>query len=60
MRVHVDASAAIGIVERRDLSKIRHLDVDVWWLQEMQARRMLPLQKIKGQVSPADVMTKHL
>ena len=28
--------------------------------QEMQARRMLPLQKITGQFNPADLMTKQL
>ena len=58
--VNVDGSAAIGIVERRNFSQIRHFDVDVLWLQEMQARRMLPLQEINGKFKPADLMTKQL
>ena len=33
-RVHVDASAAKGIIERRGLDKVRHIDVNVLWLQE--------------------------
>ena len=60
VRVHIDASAAKGMVERRELSKVRHLDVDVLWLQEQQARRLLPLEKIPGTANPADLMTKHL
>ena len=59
VRVHVVASDAIGIVERRG-SQIWHLDVDVLWLQEMQPRRMMPLPKIKGESNPADLVTKHL
>ena len=60
VRVHVDASAAIGIVERKGINKVRHLEVDVLWLQEAQARRILPLQKIAGEKNPADLMTKHV
>ena len=60
VRVHVDANAATGIVERKGINKVRHLEVDVLWLQEAQARRILPLSKICGKVNPADLMTKHL
>ena len=60
VRVHVDANAAIGIVERKGINKVRHLEVDVLWLQEAQARRILPLQKIAGKKNPADLMTKHV
>ena len=41
--VHIDANAAKGIVERKGLQKTRHIEVDILWLQEMQARRLLPL-----------------
>ena len=59
-RIHVDASAAKGIVEREGLGKLRHIDVDILWLQEQQARARLPLHKIEGSKNPADLMTKHL
>ena len=39
IRMHLDATAAKGIVERKGLSKVRHIDIDVLWLQEQQARR---------------------
>ena len=42
IRVHVDANAAKGIVERQGIQKVRHLEVDRLWLQEQEARRMLP------------------
>ena len=33
-RVHVDATAAKGIAERTGLDKVRHIDVNVLWIQE--------------------------
>ena len=59
-RVHVDANAAKGIVEREGLGKVRHVEVDVLWLQEQQARDRLPLLKCDGTSNPADLMTKNL
>ena len=41
-RVHVDANAAKGIVERAGLDRVRHIDVNVLWIQE---------QAIKGERS---------
>ena len=37
---------------------MRQLKVDDLWLQEVDARRLLPLQKIGGKIIPADLMTK--
>ena len=42
VRVGMDATAAMGIVQRRCLSKFRHVEVDVLWVQEQQARRLMP------------------
>ena len=59
-RVHVDANAAKGMVERRGLSRVRHIEVDNLWIQEKEARRMLPLEKVAGGDNPADLMTKNV
>ena len=59
-RMHVDASAALGILERKGVGKIRHLDVGTLWLQEVQLRQKVAFMKIKGTSNPADLMTKHL
>ena len=60
VRVHVDANAAKGMVERRGLSRVRHIEVDNLWIQEKEARRMLPLSKVAGGENPADLMTKNV
>ena len=60
LQMHIDAMAAKGILERQGLSKVRHIDVNVLWLQEQCARKILPLQKVPGESNPADLMTKHL
>ena len=58
--VLLDANAARGIIERKGLCKVRHLDTDHLWLQQQQARRLLPIQKVDGTTNIADLMTKHL
>ena len=60
LRLHVDAQAAKGIIERRGLSKVSHLDLNVLWLQEAAARRDMPILKVPGENHPADLATKHL
>jgi hypothetical protein len=60
IQLHVDALAAKGMIERKGLSKVRHLDVNVLWLQEQCARKILPVSKVPGEENPADLMTKHL
>ena len=59
-RLHMDALAAQGIIERQGLSKVRHLDVNTLWLQERLARDAVPLTKIPGPYNCADWMTKHV
>ena len=60
MQLHLDASAAKSIVERQGLSKVRHVDVNVLWLQETCARKMIPLEKVAGEDICSDMMTKNL
>ena len=60
VQVHVDATAAMGIVERRGISRVRHIECDNLWIQELEARRMLPIEKVPGGDNPADLMTKNV
>ena len=60
VKVLLDANAATGIVERRGLCKVRHIDTANLWLQQAQARRLLPLEKAPGDVNTADLMTNHI
>jgi hypothetical protein len=58
--VGMDASAAIGIAQRQGIGKLRHVEVDVLWLQEQQARRLLPIVKVPGPRNPSDMGTKNV
>lgn len=60
VRVHTDAAAAIGIVRRRGLGKVRHLDVADLWAQEKVRTGAIVLEKVLGSENPADIMTKHV
>ena len=60
VRMHVDASAALGIIERRGVGRVRHLDVGTLWLQEQQLRRILEIRKVEGLKNPGDLFTKNL
>ena len=57
--VHVDASAAIGIAQRKGLGKIRHLDVQSLWIQDALRQRRMNISKVPGAGNPSDLMTKH-
>ena len=55
-----DASAALGIIHRKGLGKIRHIDTSYLWIQEIAAQRRLAFTKVLGKENPADLFTKHL
>ena len=59
-RVHVDATAAKGMIERRGISRVRHIESDHLWIQEQEARRMLTIGKVDSGDIPADLMTKNV
>ena len=58
--VHVDASAAIGIIGRRGCGKMRHVKVGMLWVQEKQEEGELKYKKVLGTENPGDLMTKYL
>jgi len=60
VRVHSDATAALGICRRRGLGKIRHLDVADLWAQDKVRSGAIELCKILGAENPADIMTKYI
>ena len=59
-RVHVDSSAAIGVVQRRGNGKLRHVRVGDLWIQEKIEEGELGIQKVKGEENPADALTKNV
>ena len=57
-RLLVDSSAAKSIASRTGLGKLRHLEIKLLWLQECVRRGKVVVSKVRGEVNPADVLTK--
>ena len=60
VRVWTDSSAAIGISSRSGLGKLRHLETHALWVQEKVRVEAIQVRKVRGDVIPADLFTKHL
>ena len=58
--LHTDASAAVGMVGRQGLGKLRHLNVQYLWIQDRIKSEELKVLKVPGTDNPADLFTKHL
>ncbi len=60
VRVWTDSSATIGICSRRGLGKLRHVDTQCLWIQQKVRENEFELRKVRGDMNPADLCTKHL
>ena len=60
LRLFVDASAGMGIAQRRGAGKVRHIHTPALWIQRAIHNKVLSIHKCKGASNPADLGTKHL
>ena len=60
LRIWCDASAGMGIAQRRGVGRIRHLHAPLLWVQRVFHERRAELKKVKGTLNPADIGTKVL
>ena len=60
LRMHTDASAVLGIAERRGVGKVRHLRAGTLWLQEKQSKNIMEILTAPGSENVADIFTKNL
>jgi hypothetical protein len=58
VEVKSDASAAIGIAQRRGMGKVRHIETNQLWLQEKVATGYIVITKIGTHDNLADQLTK--
>ena len=58
--IFADSSAALGVVHRKGPGKLRHIRVNMLWVQDKRANGELDYQKVDGSDNPGDFMTKHL
>ena len=60
VRVYADASAALGIVHRKGLGKVRHIDTSTLWVQQAAFTKIIAYLKVEGTEHPDDLCTTHL
>ena len=60
MCLHVDSSAARGILSRRGVGRLRHLSCRVLWFQNLVGEKLLMVKPFLGAINPADTATKRL
>jgi hypothetical protein len=58
IKVRSDATAAIGMVRREGLGKVRHLAVADLWIQQKARDGTIAYFKIDGKQNPSDLLTK--
>ena len=58
--IMTDASAALGVIGRTGLGKLRHIDTSYLWLQQESIKNKFKMEKVKGTENPADMNTKGL
>ena len=60
LNLHLDASATMGLVNRRGLGKAKHVNMQNLWIQEASKSGRFVTKKVGTSVNPADLMTKPL
>ena len=58
--VYSDASAALGVIQRQGLGRLRHVDCSFLFVQALNANKVVQYAKVVGQDNPADLGTKGL
>ena len=56
----LDASAGIGIAQRRGAGRIRHIATPTLWLQKAVSEGKVKVGKVPGTENPADLGTKYV
>ena len=58
--INVDSSAAMGIVQRAGIGRVRHLHIQSLWVQECRSSGRLSYRKVLGSLNPSDVLAQHV
>lgn len=56
----MDSIAALGIVQRTGIGRMKHIHTQALWVQEASGTGRVPYKKIKGEANPADLLTKYV
>ena len=58
--VWTDYSVALGISTRSGIGRLRHLETHTRWVHKKVRVGEIKLRKVRGDMNPADLVTKHL
>ena len=58
--INSDASAALGIIQRQGVGKLRHISTQYLWIQEKTRNEEFDISKVPGEDNPADILTKNV
>ena len=58
--VQLDATAAEGMLQRRGLGRLRHIDVQELWGQEAIKKGMFEIQRVASKENTSDIGTKPM
>ena len=58
--VLADAKAALGIIEREGVGRVRHIGVGILWLQQRWLQESVKFHNVAGTENTSDMMTKGL
>ena len=60
MTLYMDAKATIGTIYRRGIGKLRHVQVQHLWLQQVVQNKLIGVKKVASDHNVADMMTKFV
>ena len=60
LQLNTDSAAAMGMIGRRGLGKVRHIEVGYLWLQDLAADKRIIMSKVQWSQNPAVLGTKIL
>ena len=60
VKLRTDASAAQGISARRGLGQVKHIEVNMLWLQDKVNNGEMLVEKTAGKKNISDTLTKHM
>ena len=58
VHIYTDSSAALGIVKRSGMGRLKHVQLQELWCQEVAENGRVKFHKICTKFNPADVLTK--
>ncbi len=56
----IDAKATLGIISRRGLGRLRHIEVQELWLQSAVEQNNISVERVPSWQNAADMMTKYV